>query len=165
MPAESQPGIDAREALSLAAAYAKRGELEPAMIQLTQLLQADPDHEIANGMLAGIHAQLNMTDRAVAGYRRVLAINPDNALARFQLGLLQVTSGHPREAVDTLRPCLTDKQDFLAHFYSALALLELHRPEEARALLVRASQRMPADHTLRPRLGELLERSTTPVSS
>jgi predicted Zn-dependent protease len=164
MSAGSQPPIDAREAVGLAAAYAQRGELEPAMIQLRELLQADPDHEIANGMLASIYAQLNMTDRAVTGYRRVLAINPHNVLARFQLGLLQVTSGHPQEAVDTLRPCLTDKQDFLAHFYSGVALLELQRPEEARALLARASQRMPADHTLQPRLRELLERSTTPVS-
>jgi predicted Zn-dependent protease len=165
MPAAGQPRIDAREALSLAAACAKRGELEPAMVHLKELLQADPNHEIANGMLAGIYAQLNMTDRAVAGYRRVLAVNPQNVLARFQLGLVLLTTGHPQEAVNTLHPCLADKQDFLAHFHSALALIELKRPEDARVLLTRAAQRMPVDHALRPRLHELLEQSTTPVNS
>jgi Tfp pilus assembly protein PilF len=90
----SKPGIDTREALSLAAACAKRGELEPAMIHLKELLVADPEHEIANGMLAAIYAQLNMTGHAVDYFRRVLAINPQNALARSQLELLE-RSGKP----------------------------------------------------------------------
>jgi tetratricopeptide (TPR) repeat protein len=159
------PRIDTREALSLATACARRGELESAMLHLKELLEADPDHEIAAGMLGGIYAQLNMTERAIGCYRRVLAINPQNVLARFQLGLVQLTSGHPREAVDTLRPCLADKGDFLAHFHSGLALLELNRPEEAHPLLTYAAQRMPADHALRKRLHELLEQSAKPLNS
>jgi cytochrome c-type biogenesis protein CcmH/NrfG len=64
------------------------------MIHLKELLAADPDHEIANGMLAGIYAQLNMTQRAVEYFHRVLAINPQNALARVQLEALE-RSGKP----------------------------------------------------------------------
>jgi len=91
MPTARKPAIDTREALSLATQCAKRGELEPAMIHLKELLAADPDHEIANGMLAAIYAQLNMTGRAMEYFRRVLAINPQNPLARSQLELLKQT--------------------------------------------------------------------------
>ena len=98
MPQANTPRIDTRETLGLAAACAKRGELEPALVYLKELLAVEPDHEIATGMLAAIYAQLNMTGNAVEYFRRVLAINPDNELARIQLERLE-RAGHqpPRE--------------------------------------------------------------------
>jgi tetratricopeptide (TPR) repeat protein len=140
----------------LATACAKRGDLEGAITHLKEVLSAEPDHEIANGMLAGIYAELKLPERATTCYERVLAINPRNVLARFQLGLLQLTSGRPKEALETLRPNLSDPSEFLAHFYSGIALIDLKKPEEARALLRQAAQRMPADHQLYPQLQELL---------
>jgi tetratricopeptide (TPR) repeat protein len=156
-PPGNQPQPDVREALSLAAACAKRGDLEAAIVHLKELLGVAPDHEIANGMLAGIYAELKMPERATACYERVLVTNPRNVLARFQLGLLQLTGGRPQEALETLRPNLSDSTEFLAHFYSGLALLELNKTGEARVLLQRAAQRMPADHPLYPQLQGLLE--------
>ena len=120
-PAENRPRIDVREALGLAAACAKRGALEAAIAHLKDLLGAAPDHEIANGMLGGIYAELKMPERATACYERVLATNPRNVFARFPLGLLQRNGGRPQEALDTLRPNLSDNTEFLAHFYSGLA--------------------------------------------
>jgi tetratricopeptide (TPR) repeat protein len=156
-PPGNQPRPDVRQALSLAAACAKRGDLEAAIVHLKDVLGAAPDHEIANGMLAGIYAELKMPERATACYERVLVANPRNVLARFQLGLLQLTGGRPQEALETLRPNLSDNTEFLAHFYSGLALLELKKTGEARGLLQRAAQRMPADHALYPQLQALLE--------
>jgi Tfp pilus assembly protein PilF len=144
--------------LGLAAACAKRGDLEGAIVHLKEALVSEPDHEIANGMLAGVYAELKLPERATTFYERVLAINPRNILARFQLGLLQLTGGQPQKALATLQPNLADKTEFLAHFYSGLALLELKRTEEAHDLLQRAAQRMPADHQLYPQLQELLRR-------
>jgi tetratricopeptide (TPR) repeat protein len=155
-PAGNRPRIDVREALSLAAACAKRGDLEAAIAHLKNLLGAAPDHEIANGMLGGIYAELKMPERATVCFERVLATNPRNVLARFQLGLLQLNGGHPQEALDTLRPNLADNTEFLAHFYSGVALLELKKPGEARVLLQQAAQRMPADHPLHSQLQGLL---------
>ena len=155
-PAGNRPRIDVREALGLAAACAKRGELEAAIKHLKEVLGAAPDHEIANGMLGGVYAELKMPERATACYERVLATNPRNVLARFQLGLLQLNGGRPQEALDTLRPNLSDNTEFLAHFYSGLALLDLRKPAEARALLQQAAQRMPPDHQLYPQLQGLL---------
>jgi predicted Zn-dependent protease len=156
-PPGNQSPPDVREALSLAAACAKRGELEGAIVHLKEVLGAVPDHEIANGMLAGIYAELKMPERATARYEQVLVTNPRNVLARFQLGLLQLTGGRPQEALETLAPNLSDNTEFLAHFYSALALLELKKTGEARVLLLQAAQRMPADHPLYPQLQGLLD--------
>jgi tetratricopeptide (TPR) repeat protein len=145
-----------REPLGLAAACAKRGDLEGAMVHLKEVLRIEPDHEIANGMLGGIYAELKMPGRAIASYEHVLATNPRNVLARFQLGLLQLADGRPQDAVETLRPNLADNTEFLAHFYSAIALLELRKNDEARILLQRAATRMPPDHQLYPQLKDLL---------
>lgn len=87
-----QPPSRERELLGLAAAAAKQGDLESAIVHLKELLAADPRHEIALGLLAGIYAQLKMSDRAVALYRQVLEINPGNPLARLQLSLLLAES-------------------------------------------------------------------------
>jgi predicted Zn-dependent protease len=152
----NQPRPDVREPLGLAAACAKRGDLEGAMAHLKEVLRAEPDHEIANGMLGGIYAELKMPERASACYEHVLATNPRNVLARFQLGLLQLSDGRPQDAVETMRPNLSDSTDFLAHFYSAIALLELKQDNEARVLLQHAAKRMPTDHQLYPQLRDLL---------
>ena len=144
-------------ALGLAAACAKRGELDEAIVHLKEILGATPDHEIANGMLAGIYAELKMPERATVHYQRVLAVNPRNVLARFQLGLLQLTGGQPQAAVETLRPNLADDTEFLAHFYSGQALLQLGKTGEARVLLQRTAQRMPTEHPLYGQLQGLLQ--------
>jgi len=96
MSKQSQP--DVRDALSLAAASAKRGDFEAAIVHLKEVLRAAPDHEIANGMLAGLYAELKMPERATACYERVLATNPHNVLALFQLGLLLRELNKPAEA-------------------------------------------------------------------
>jgi tetratricopeptide (TPR) repeat protein len=156
MQAARTSGVDVREVLGLAAACAKRGELEPAMVHLKRLLDAEPNHEIGNGMLAGIYAQLQMTERAQECYERVLTVNPGNALARLQLGLLQLNSGREQEALQTWQPSLVDNQDFMAHFYSGLTLTKLGRRGEAQVLLQRSAQRMPANHPLYQELRTLL---------
>ena len=73
------------------------------MVHLKDVLRVEPDHEIANGMLGGIYAELKMPERATACYEQVLASNPRNVLARFQLGLLQLSGGRRQEAAETLR--------------------------------------------------------------
>lgn len=156
-----QPPSQERELLGLAAASAQRGDFAMAMLHLRELLAVDPRQEIALGMLAGIYADLKMPDRAAGLYRQVLSFNPGNPLARFQLGLLQLTASRPRAALETLRPALADESDFLAHFHSGLALRELGRAGEARQLLEVAAQRMPADHVLYPQLRELLAESVS----
>jgi tetratricopeptide (TPR) repeat protein len=155
MPTARESSANVQEALGAAAACVTRGDFEAALSQLKALLALDPRHELATGMLAGLYAELKMPDRARHYYEQVLRLNPANALARFQLGLLQFESGQPQEALETWQPAVANTEDYLTHFHCALALLELERRDEARRLLERAGQYMPRDHLLYPQL-ELL---------
>ena len=159
----SQAEKDAQ--LTAAARSTEQGDFEGAMTQLKALIGAQPRHELAIGMLAGVYAQIGMHDRAIEHFREVLAINPDNALARFQLGLSQLTSAQAAEAIETWKPALKSRDDFLSRFYSGLALMQLYQPDEARTLLREAEKRMPKDHILYPQLIKLLASLDPPVSS
>jgi tetratricopeptide (TPR) repeat protein len=155
MPAAHASPATERESLSAAAACVTRGDFEAALGHLRTLLALNPRHELATGMLAGLYAQLKMPERARQYYGQVLRLNPDNALARFQLGLLHFESGEPQEALEVWQPAMAKPQDYLTHFHSALALLELERAADANELLERAAQYMPRDHLLYPQLERL----------
>ena len=126
------------------------------MCQLKGILAADPSHELANGMLGSIYAELGMTDKAVQAFLQALNTNPQNPLARFQMGLVLLTAQRYQEAIDAFAPMLVVEGEFLAHFHSALALIALDRPSQARPLLQQANQNMPASHPLYGTLQQLL---------
>jgi len=155
MPAKGAE-LRIRETLGLAAACAKRGDLEAAMGHAKTVLSLDPSNEIALGLLSGIYMQLNMRDRAEGCLREVLSAHPRNVLARYQLGLMQLEGGEPQAALDTWAPALEDDDEFMCHFHSALALLQLKKPQQARPLLEHCAPRIPRNHDLYPRLQELL---------
>ena len=152
----SSPKSASHELLIEATALAQNGEFDGAIEKLKELIDAHPAHEIALGMLAGIYAQIGMHDRAIEYFQRVLETNPENPLARLQMGLCQLSSGKPTEALDTWKPALADPEDFLARFHSGLALLQLKRPAEAHQLLEAAERQMPKNHALYPQLAEIL---------
>jgi tetratricopeptide (TPR) repeat protein len=136
MPAKGAE-LRIRETLGLAAASAKQGDLEAAMSHAKTVLSVDPSNEIALGLLSGIYMQLNMRDRAESCLREVL-------------------SAQPQAALDTWAPALEDDDEFMCHFHSALALLQLEKPQQARPLLEHCAPRIPRNHELYPRLQELL---------
>lgn len=143
--------------LDAATRAAKAGDKEEAITQLKQLLDADPRHELANGMLASIYAELGLTDQATHYFQTLLRHHPANVLARFQLGVLLLTAGNPQETIETLQPMLSLEDDFLAHFHSGLAFDALRQPARARALFQQAAKRMPASHPLHDNLQALLK--------
>jgi protein O-GlcNAc transferase len=149
---------DVREPLTRAVEATRRSDFAAAIEHLKTVLAVDPRHVVALGMLAGVYAELKMTDRAESNYRRVLEIDPPNVLARFQLGLLQLASGRPREAIGTWEPSLRDSKDYLTHFHSALAHAALGENARARELLEHAAERMPATHTLCGQLRDLRQK-------
>jgi tetratricopeptide (TPR) repeat protein len=156
MSAASKSQNDEHETLKLATECAKQGRYEQAIEHLKTLLEANARHEIATGMLAGVYAELGIHERAIDYFKRVFDINPKNPLARFQLGLSQLNAKLPADALATLKPALDEHGEFLAHFHSAVALLQLNRPTDARTLLKEAERRMPKDHALYPQLQDML---------
>lgn len=158
-PAKTSDSTQLLSRLDSATRAAKAGDKEEAITQLKQLLGIDPHHEIANGMLASIYAELGLTDRATHYFRELLNHHPANVLARFQLGVLLLTAGKPQEAIDILQPMLSIEDDFLAHFHSGLGFDALHQPGRAQALFQQAAKRMPANHPLHDNLQALLKAS------
>lgn len=147
---------DEQEVLALAAKGAKDGDYEEAIIQLKNLLDAYPKHELGLGMLASIYAELKMNDRAVEFYERLLAVNPKNPLACLQLGLMQAAAQRPREVVEIWKARLDEPEEYLAHYFTGLALLSLDKSKEARTMLEHSAQYMPKDYALYPSLQELI---------
>jgi tetratricopeptide (TPR) repeat protein len=133
----------------------KEGNLEKAISSLKTILDNRPDHEIALGLLASIYLQIGMNEQAIKYYQALLNVNPDNPLARFQLGMAQLATGQPELALETWEPMLKLKNEFMANFHSALALLQLNRPQEALNQLLDAGRHMPSSHPLYPQLLEL----------
>lgn len=149
-----------KEKLSAAAGLAKEGNLDEAISLLKEILAARPGNEISLGMLASIYLQIGMHEQAVEHFQTLLKANPRNPLARFQLGMARLSQGQPQAALDTWEPMLSLENEFMAHFHSALALIQLGRNAEAVDRLEQARQRMPESHPLFPRLLELNDQLT-----
>lgn len=159
----NDPNIDNRETaqdklLIEASRMMSAGDFEPAIAALESICQADPRHELAIGMLGAIHAQLQAPERASECFEAVLALNPENFLARFHLGLVKFDNQDWRGALDVWQPCLAEPSDFVVHHHCGLALLKLDLIDEARRMFQIALQRTPPGHELYEQVHEMLRR-------
>ncbi len=79
----------------------QQGQFQPAVRLFTQVLDAEETSECWNDWAA---AQLacNRPTAAERGYRRALALNPENAQATFNLGVLLASQGQAEEAIPLL---------------------------------------------------------------
>src|SRR5262245_33438307 len=104
--------LDAEEYFHLALHASAAGDHHACMTYLEQVLQREPLNARAIYLLAVQHAELGLTQRAVAGIKAALAIDPDLEIARFQLGLLLMFDRQePREAKSYLeRLCSSDNR-------------------------------------------------------
>lgn len=142
--------------LSQAAACLSNGDTESALTHLKTALAAEPENELVLGMLASVYAQLGMDERATEFFEKILAVNPANPLARFQLGLLVFQRGQPEQALAIWQASEPPQGDFMIRFYSGLALAQLGRSEEARTLFLAAREHVPSDHPVRAEVDKLL---------
>lgn len=133
----------------------KAGNLASAISTLKAILNHHPGHEISLGMLASIYLQIGMHEQAIEHFDALLTTSPGNPLARFQMGMAKLSQGQPEAALDTWEPMLTLENEFMAHFHSALALMQLGRNQEALERLIHSSRHMPSSHPLYPQLLDL----------
>lgn len=87
-------------------------------------------HFLRGSLLAGIGRPIE----ALSSLRRAVAIAPDFAIARFQLGFFQLTSGEASDALSTWGPlALLPEEHYLRIFVGGLTYLirdEFHRAIE-----------------------------------
>lgn len=130
--------IDCEELLHLAMQSSRTGKHEEAIVLLKRALLERPDFAPAWYLLGTEHAQIGLYDRAKAEIGKALEIDPGLNAARFQLGLLFLTSGEAGPALDALAPlsASTDHEPF-SSFAKGLEFLVRDEFSECRNALKR----------------------------
>jgi len=136
--------LDADELLHLAIEAANRDDHARAITYLKSI-QADhsssPNYAGALFFLGSEYAQIGMYDRGVEEMMRSLEVNPDFHIARFQLGLLHLTSGRAQQAREVWAALAligdAHPEAYLKLFWEGLEALIDDDFEKCRALLER----------------------------
>ena len=116
--------LDNEELLHLAVSASQADRHDQAISLLKQAAQRSPGDARVMHCLGAEHAQIGMYDRAIAEMSRALELDPGLVPARFQLGLLCLTTGQAGQAEEVLRP-LADlgEGDSYRHFGAGLVSL------------------------------------------
>lgn len=72
--------------------------------ELEQAVRAEPANADLRHLLAAEYAQTGHYEPAVREFHEVLVLNPGAQVARFQLGLLELTRGEPARALAVWAP-------------------------------------------------------------
>lgn len=126
-----------------------------AALQLLRDAVADaPQSALCHFMLGAELAQAGAIAEAESAMATAVLLAPQFPIARFQLGLLQFTSGRAAPALLTWQPLLElGEHDALFHFVQAFAALAGDQFDEARAAFARGialnKSNEPLNHDMR----------------
>ena len=115
-------------------AASRRDDSTQALELFEQAMRADPTHALPH-YLSGVElAQLGRNDAAEAALARAVLLGPQLAIARFQLGLLQFTTGRVAVALLTWAPLFERAApEGLRRFAAGFAALARNDAATARA--------------------------------
>jgi tetratricopeptide (TPR) repeat protein len=120
--------LDSQELLHLAIEASDKQQRAHAIEYLKRAKELDPNNAEIHHMLGAEHAQIGLFDRAIEDMSHALQLNPELDTARFQLGLLYLTSKRPTEANEIWQPL--DQLDHEHSFYLLkTGLMHLARDE------------------------------------
>jgi len=113
-----------------AADATEAGRLDDAESLLVRASQLDPASAVPHFLLGANFAQVKQNDLAEASYIACLARAPELAIARFQLGLLQLTNGRVAAAQATWEPLLASPERGVLECFAAgfVAILRGDKP-------------------------------------
>lgn len=152
--------FDAEEYFHLALHAGAMGDHHACMTYLEEVLQRQPRNARAIYLLAVQHAELGLTQRAIAGIKTALSIEPDLELARFQLGLLLLfDSCEPVEAKGYLERLRTGQSPALRAYAEAMIAICDNEPALARQKLAIAVAESSPDSPLALLMSRLFEHS------
>jgi len=92
------------ELLALAVEATRRGDSAHSMAYLKSAAERGDASAEALFLLGSEYAQVGLIGDARGCLERAVGLAPDYAIARFQLGLLYLTSGQPEPALETWAP-------------------------------------------------------------
>ena len=151
--------LDADEYFHLALHASSMGDHHACMTYLEEVLQREPRNARAMYLRAVQHAELGLTQRAVAGIKTALAIEPDLDIARFQLGLLLLFDlNQPAEAKEYLqRLCRCEERALRAYAEAMIAIVDNELTLARQKLAIGLSESSP-DSQLPMLMRRLFER-------
>ena len=118
-----------------------------AVKELTRALELAPNDPQAEGLLGWAQMLLERYDDALGSFLRVLTREPDNALARVNLGYICLKKGIFGEAIEHLAGVIRMDSDrkatLYANFYLGLVYLEREMYTDARTFFARALELGP----------------------
>jgi tetratricopeptide (TPR) repeat protein len=151
--------LDAEEYFHLALHASAMGDHHACMTYLEEVLQREPRNARAIYLLAVQHAELGLLQRAVAGLKTALLIEPNLELARFQLGLLLLFDGNePIEAKGYLHRLRTSQNRALRAYSEAMIAVCNNEPMLARQKLALGLSASSPDSPLAMLMRQVFER-------
>lgn len=138
----------------------EEGDGERALDILRQAHEDQPESGQTLALLAAQYMQLGAPDAAEAAFIGALQRDPTLATARFQLGLLQYTSGRTQTAFQTWQPLESlGETHYLVQFKRAFAALAVDAFDDTLLLLDRGisanQENMPLNHDMRMLAGQI----------
>lgn len=153
--------LDAEEYFHLALHASGMGDHHACMTYLEEVLQQQPRNARAIYLMAVQHAELGLTQRAIAGIKTALSIEPDLEIARFQLGLLLMfDNNQPREAKDYLARLCVSKNRALRAYSEAMIAMADNEPVLARQKLAVGLSESSPDSQLSQLMRRVFERTS-----
>lgn len=139
----------------------RQGRLEEARTLLERMGKADPTSPLPPFLLAQLHQRAGREADAIAGYRSVLRLDPDNVLALNNLAWLLGKDGYHLEEALPLAEDAYQKAPGSAVVADTLGWLASHQGDLERAVtLIRQAVGMnPDDPTIRYHLGAVLAKA------
>jgi Flp pilus assembly protein TadD len=75
-----------------------QGDKETAIAKLNEVIALDPNHVLAHGLLAKLHADLAQADQAIAHALKVVELEPKDTFSYTALSVIYQRCGRIREA-------------------------------------------------------------------
>jgi tetratricopeptide (TPR) repeat protein len=123
------------------------GDYPRAVDELTRALELAPNDPKAEGLLGWAQMLLERYDDALFAFQKVLVREPDNAMARVNLGYICLKKQIFGEAIEHLSRALRLDNDrkatLYANFYLGLVYLEREMYTDARSFFARALEAGP----------------------
>jgi len=140
-----------------------KGSVDRAKRELKLLLQSNPLHADSHLMLASLLAQEGDLEQAIVGFRQALALEPNNAVARYNLGTALLWRGEVLAAARLLEEDVLARPDHVPSYNSlGKAYFLAGLPELAVASFREALQRDPENAVARTNLALLTGEAALP---
>jgi tetratricopeptide (TPR) repeat protein len=157
--------LDAEEYFHLALHASASGHHHACMTYIEEVLRREPHNARAIYLLAVQHAELGLTQRAIAGIKAALSIDPDLEIARFQLGLLLMFDrNEPQEAKNYLERLGASENRALRAYSQAMIAIADNEPVVARQKLAIGLSESSPDSALSMLMRRLFERMSNGIA-